>query len=153
MPHQISQISVRPATSDDVPRLCALLALLFTQEADFQPNSEKQSRALRLIMDQPEFGQIFCAINGESLIGMVSLLFTPGITSAGPAAWLEDLIVDPEWRGRGIGSLLLRESIRHAESVGCTRITLLTDAINLSAIRFYERAGFLCTRSIPWRRR
>jgi ribosomal protein S18 acetylase RimI-like enzyme len=61
------------------------------------------------------------------------------------------MIVHPSRRGEGIGEQLLREAIRGAQAAGCTRITLLTDADNTSAQRFYERAGFERSRMLTYR--
>jgi len=51
-------------------------------------------------------------------------------------------VVDPSYRSRGVGSLLLREAAALARSEGLARITLLTDGDNLRAHAFYERNGF-----------
>jgi hypothetical protein len=64
------------ATADDIPQLADLLTLLFTQEADFQPDREKQEWGLRLIIESPHIGVIFAAHEGGQVVGMVSLLFT-----------------------------------------------------------------------------
>ena len=151
MPFQTDNILIRPAVPGDIPQLCDLLAQLFTQEADFQPDAERQVRALRLILEQPAVGRIYCATAGDRLAGMVSLLFTVSTAEGGPAAWLEDMVVLPELRGHGIGERLLHEAISGARAAGCTRITLLTDATNNSAMRFYERAGFTRSQMLPYR--
>jgi hypothetical protein len=39
--------TIEPATLNDVPQMADLLHLLFTQEADFRPDREKQERGLR----------------------------------------------------------------------------------------------------------
>jgi GNAT superfamily N-acetyltransferase len=130
------------ATADDIPQLANLLALLFTQEADFQPNREKQERGLRLIIESPGVGVIFAAHDDGQVVGMVSLLFTISTAEGGPVCWLEDMVVRPDRRGGGLGSRLLKHAIDHARSHGFTRITLLTDRVNSRAIRFYERHGF-----------
>ena len=135
----------------DVPQLCELLALLFAQEADFTPNLQHQSRALEMIIGQPEVGRIFCAVASGSVIGMVSILFTVSKAEGGRAAWLEDMIVHPIWRGKGIGGQLLQTAVREARAAGCRRITLLTDATNDSAARFYQRSGFVRSQMIPFR--
>ncbi len=128
-----------------------MLTLLFTQEADFKPDIEKQARGLRLILEQPEIGRIFCAAEGETLIGMVSLLFTISTAEGGRAAWLEDMILRPGWRGRGLGRRLLDEAIQQARAAGCSRITLLTDATNAAAMKFYGQAGFVRSQMVPFR--
>jgi GNAT superfamily N-acetyltransferase len=150
-PLSSDQIGVRPATLADVPQLCELLLFLFAREADFKPDAECQTRGLRLILEQPDVGCIYCAIAGESIIGMVSLLFTISTAEGGLAAWLEDMVVHPDWQKKGIGQLLLEEAINQARARGCCRLTLLTDSTNAPAIHFYERAGFLRSRMIPMR--
>ena len=144
-------ISVRPATVADLPELGDLLTLLFTQEADFQPDRARQERGLHLILAQPEVGLILCAAAGTHLAGMVSLLFTVSTAEGGRAAWLEDMIVRPEFRDQGVGKSLLQAAIAAGQAAGCTRITLLTDADNAPAMRFYARAGFQRSAMVPFR--
>jgi len=64
---------------------------------------------------------------------------------------LEDMVVHPLRRGVGIGERLLQTAIAGAKSSGCTRITLLTDAVNKSGQKFYQRAGFTVSQMIPFR--
>lgn len=151
MPKVADKISVRLATANDIPQLCELLAILFTQEVDFKPSARKQARGLRLLLEQPEVGRVYCATEGNKVIGMVSILFTVSTAEGGRAAWLEDMVVHPTRRGQQIGRRLLREAIRGARVAGCRRITLLTDATNKPAMRFYERSGFARSRMVPFR--
>ena len=144
-------VAIRPAAARDIPRLCALLADLFAQEADFTPDAARQRRALELILDDPGAGSIFCATHFGAVVGMVSLLFTISTAEGGRAAWLEDMVVDPAWRGRGIGGALLRHAVAEARLAGCARITLLTDGANHRAMRFYSRAGFARSAMTPFR--
>lgn len=51
------------------------------------------------------------------------------------------LAVAPLWRGRGIGEMLLRDSLRTARRRGITSMNLEVRATN-SAIRLYEKSGF-----------
>jgi GNAT superfamily N-acetyltransferase len=142
---------IQLAAPDDIPQLCSLLAILFTQEADFQPDEEKQSAALRKIIDNPGTGRILVLREGDSLIGMVNLLFTVSTACGGKVAILEDMIVHPSRHGIGLGSSLLQAAIALARDEGCQRITLLTDRANDSAIRFYQRQGFGMSEMIPLR--
>jgi len=134
--------TIGTATLDDVPALVDLLAALFTQEADFRPNREKQERGLRLLLESPGLGRIFTARHADEVVGMVSLLFTVSTAEGGPACWLEDMVVRQDRRGGGLGSRLLQHAADYAQANGFVRITLLTDLVNQGAIRFYERHGF-----------
>ena len=48
-----------------------------------------------------------------------------------------------QWRGRGIGSALLRETLNRARDFGFTRVELVYRAGNSRAGRLYERFGFV----------
>lgn len=151
MEARAEDITVRRATTADIKPLCGLLAHLFTQEADFTPDEARQADGLRLILEHPETGRIHCAVAGGAILGMVSILFTVSTAEGGRAAWLEDMVVEPRQRGRGIGEQLLATAIRDAREAGCVRITLLTDLTNADAMRFYARSGFVRSRMIPFR--
>ncbi|MDB6067349.1 MAG: hypothetical protein JWR26_3557 [Pedosphaera sp.] len=151
MQNSSGRISIRQATAADVAQLCELLTLLFTQEADFQPDAARQTRGLRLIVEQPEVGRIYCAVDGAEVVGMVSILFTVSTAEGGRVAWLEDMVLHPSRRGQGIGEQLMHVAIQEARAAGCVRITLLTDATNGPAMRFYERAGFVRSQMVPFR--
>ena len=144
--------SVVPATSDDVEQLAELLGLLFAQEADFSPDRMRQERGLRLILEQPNSGGIFCVREGRRVLGMVNVLFTISTAEGNRVAWLEDLVVHPEYRGKGIGRSLLLRAIRAAKGAGCSRITLLTDDSNARAMRLYQSEGFNRSRMIVFRK-
>jgi GNAT superfamily N-acetyltransferase len=145
------RITVGNATVADVPYLCDLLALLFAQESEFAPDEDCQAKGLRLILDHPETGRIHCALAGSAIIGMVSVLFTVSTAEGGRAAWIEDMIVHPDWRGKEVGRHLLDHAIQDARAAGCLRLTLLTDADNAGGMRFYERAGFVRSPMVPFR--
>ncbi|HXW97610.1 MAG TPA: GNAT family N-acetyltransferase [Gemmatimonadales bacterium] len=143
--------TITPAHPDDIPALAELLGVLFEQEAELQPDQERQRAGLALILQNPQAGQIFCARSVEGILGMVSLLFSISTVEGGSAAWLEDMIVRPEARELGIGAALVHHAISHARAIGCRRIMLLTDAGNVRAQQLYRRMGFVQSAMVPMR--
>jgi GNAT superfamily N-acetyltransferase len=143
--------AVQNATLEDIPQLCELLTLLFSQEADFSPDAERQFTGLRQIIEQPAVGNILVLRDGGIVSGMVNILYTISTARGGRVAILEDMIVRPVYRGSGAGSLLLSGAVEQAKRAGCSRITLLTDRTNDSAIRFYRRHGFDLSEMVPMR--
>jgi ribosomal protein S18 acetylase RimI-like enzyme len=144
-------MQITPANSLDIPTLCGLLNVLFSQEADFKANYEAQSRGLSEIISDPQIGLILVARLGGQVVGMVNLLYTISTALGGRVALLEDMIVSPEARGSGVGSQLLKQAIEHARANGCKRITLLTDETNDLAQHFYQQHGFSFSAMIPLR--
>jgi len=55
--------------------------------------------------------------------------------------YLEDLFVDPAFRGLGVGRMLLRELAREAVARKCVAVKWLVLDWNVDAIGFYERLG------------
>ena len=140
-----------PAMAKDLPQMVELLAVLFTDEAEFQPNAEKQRRALEALLANPTIGRLYVAREGKRVVAMASLLYTISTVEGGKAAWFEDLVVHPDERKRGIGEALLKYVVAQARTDGVLRITLLTDMQNERAQAMYRRAGFVGSPMRPMR--
>jgi GNAT superfamily N-acetyltransferase len=79
--------------------------------------------------------------SGAQVVGF-ALFFTNFSTFlAKPGLYLEDLFVEPEQRGRGIGQALLTRLAELAAGRGCGRFEWSVLDWNADAIRFYERMG------------
>jgi GNAT superfamily N-acetyltransferase len=74
-------------------------------------------------------------------------LYTPGdaqiglcrvTTDLATFAWIGDVVIDPEWRGRGLGSWLVASVVERLQAHGVPRFLLATR----DAHGVYERLGF-----------
>jgi GNAT superfamily N-acetyltransferase len=139
------------AQEGDVPALSDLLFLLFEQEQEFKPDAQAQCSGLTTIIRNPALGTILVARDKDTVVAMVNLLYTVSTALGERVATLEDMVVHHRCRGSGVGSALLRHAIQHCEDRGIKRITLLTDEVNDSAQRFYERVGFRRSMMVPMR--
>ncbi len=70
-------------------------------------------------------------------------LFFPNYSTflAKPGIYLEDLYVNPEARGKGLGLALLREIARLAVERGCGRVEWSVLDWNAPSIGFYKKLG------------
>jgi len=143
-------LRIEPATLDDLSELAELLHDLFSQEADFTPDRERQVRGLRLILEQPSRGRVFVIRNDRMIVGMINLLFTISTAEGGFVVMLEDLVVHRDHRGRGLGTRLLEHAIAFAREKKFLRITLLMDP-NEEMLAFYRRQGFVDSTLHPMR--
>jgi GNAT superfamily N-acetyltransferase len=146
----MADLRIEPATLDDLNELTELLFELFTQEADFTPNREKQFRGLRLILEQPSRGRIFVIRNERMIIGMINLLITISTAEGGFVLLLEDLVIHRDYRGCSYGSRLLNHALEFAKNKKFLRITLLTDNPE-PTLGFYRKHGFVESTMSPMR--
>jgi N-acetylglutamate synthase-like GNAT family acetyltransferase len=145
-------IEIRKATQSDIPFLATLLGHLFEQEKEFTANLEKQTKGLEMIISDPAIGELIVAEReGEPIIGMVSLLYTVSTAMGGRVALMEDMVIHPDYRNQGYGSVLVGAAVELAKTHDCKRITLLTDFDDLAAERFYQKHGFSLSPMVPLR--
>lgn len=60
----------------------------------------------------------------------------------GVRAWVESVVVDETFRGRGIGEALSRRSVEHAQELGAKSIDLTSRPSREAANRLYQKIGF-----------
>jgi ribosomal protein S18 acetylase RimI-like enzyme len=135
-------LALGTARSADVPRLVELLGILFAQEAELSPEPDKQRRALELILADPSRARIYVARDGGKVIAMAALHFTTSTAEGGRVAGLEDCVVHPEHRRKGVGEKLLGHVLEQAKAEGALRVMLLTDGDNVRAQALYRKLGF-----------
>ncbi len=147
-----SNIKIRNAANSDLPHLGRLGALLVQEHHDFDTrrflaakNRTPQDYAsfLGTRLDDPNAVVLVAEIKGETIgYAYGEIEGYDYMSLRGPAGVLNDLIVDPAYRGRGVGRLLLDEIISRLKSRDVPRVVLSTAAKNKSAQRLFERSGF-----------
>jgi GNAT superfamily N-acetyltransferase len=78
------------------------------------------------------------AVNRLELVGMVSLKFHDMDTRPDLDPWLGGLLVLPEWRNRGVGTMLMLRATEEARRLNVPRLYLWTH----SAERLYRKLGW-----------
>ena len=82
---------------------------------------------------------------------MVSAQLVISTAMGAPSAWIEDMVVLEEFRGRGVGKALLEKAGEWSKSKGAKRVQLVADADNISALEFYKHLDWQPTRLFTWR--
>jgi len=145
-------LSIRSATPGDVEALVRLLGVLFSIEADFTPDVERQRRGLAMLLAAPERAAVLVAERGGAVAGMVTAQLVVSTAEGGPSALVEDMVVEASERRHGVGRALLAAAEAWAAERGATRLQLLADRENAPALRFYERLGWRWTQLVCLRR-
>lgn len=132
-------MKIRAAEKNDINELADLLKQLFSIEEDFIFDGVKQKRGLELLLNS-DLARIFVAEEAGVVIGMVSGQLVISTAEGGVSLLIEDMIVDRQHRGKGIGKELLRKVGAWSREKGAYRMQLLADLDNHRAFSFYERA-------------
>ena len=143
---------VEPATIEDLPALTELVMNLLDASGDFSADRAVQERGLQLILEQPNRGRIFVVRNQDRIFGMVNLLFTISTARGGFVILMEDVVIHPDHRGQGYGSMLLDYVADFAKKKQFKRITLLTDRISAESQEFFKKRGYDYSNMIPMRK-
>ena len=154
MPASVPVI-IRPAEPVDLPDLCGLLKALFSLEKDFAFDPDRTRSGLADMLCNPT-GCLLAAeartASGPRVVGMCSGQLTVSTAEGGPAALVEDVVVAEDWRGQGVGRLLLAALEAWARDNKARRLQLLADRDNHPALDFYEHMGWTPTNLICLRR-
>ena len=80
------------------------------------------------------------ALEGERVVGWCDV--TPAQRAAMRHGGILGISLLPEWRGRGLGERLIRQTLEAARSFGFSRVELTVRHDNVRAQALYRRVGF-----------
>ena len=83
---------------------------------------------------------LFAARSGQEIVGLLTLAIFRIPT--GVRAWIEDVVVDNQARGKGVGDALNRAALAEAERRGAKTVDLTSRPSREEANRLYQRLGF-----------
>ena len=142
-------ITTRCAHEADIPQLVLLLEALFSIEADFLIDSDKQARGLALLITSHKDCILIAELSGcHKIVGMCSIQTLISTAEGGVVGLLEDLIVAADYRQQGIATKLLDAAISWSKLQGLKRLQLLADKNNALALAFYQKQGWQPTQLI-----
>ena len=143
--------TIRRADRRDIPALVSLLHLLFSIEADFVFDEKRQQKGLQLLLESAA-NCVLVAEIGQRVVGMSSGQLTISTAEGSVALLIEDVVVEKNWQGSGIGRALMGEIARWGAENGACRMQLLADRNNAAALNFYEKLGWKQTQLICLRK-
>jgi ribosomal protein S18 acetylase RimI-like enzyme len=95
--------------------------------------------AVAAIVDCPT-NTVFVARSDDKIVGMLTLVVFP--LPSGLRARIEDVVVDENARGQGVGGALTEAAIEAAHQQGARTLDLTSRPDRTAANRLYERLGF-----------
>lgn len=131
-------VSVRRARSIDRDACVALLGALGA--ATGGSISPRAAAVFDDLLDDAR-GAVLVAYEGDRLLGLASVSFNVAMRYGGEYCQLEELIVDPQARGKQVGARLVEATLQFARERGCAEYGLYLVASTEHNRAFYERFG------------
>jgi GNAT superfamily N-acetyltransferase len=134
-------MTIRPIRPDDVPAVVGLVRELADYERALHEVRLTEGRLTdRLFGDSPAlFGHV--AEHEDDVVGMALWFLNFSTWRGTHGIYLEDLYVQPEHRGRGLGRDLLRTLAAVCVERGYSRLEWSVLDWNAPSIEFYKAAG------------
>jgi GNAT superfamily N-acetyltransferase len=130
---------IRLATPDDA----ADVARLMIAFRDWWPRDEPDDAAfevgVRRVLADPNADFLLA---GDPPRGVCQLRYRYSIWTESDDCWLEDIFVEEDARGAGLGRELVEAAFERARERGCARMELDVNEANPGAVRLYESLGF-----------
>ncbi|WP_159022296.1 GNAT family N-acetyltransferase [Formosa sp. L2A11] len=133
-------IKIRPAKIEDMAGVLELIYELAIYEKEPEAVEVTVSDLERDGFGTTPLFKCFVAEIEEQIKG-IALVYNRYSTWKGPIIHLEDLIVNKDYRGTGVGTALLNEVVKYGYSKGAKRINWEVIDWNEPAIAFYESKG------------
>jgi GNAT superfamily N-acetyltransferase len=130
----------REAGPDDFESILRLYRQLNPTDPVLQDGSD--ALAFKRILDTPGL-HLFVLETGTGIVATTYLNVIPNLTrSAAPYAVIENVVVDEDLRGTGLGKRIMADTLQAAWDAGCYKAMLQTGSRNPATHAFYKACGF-----------
>ena len=131
-------VVIRPSQPVDAPRIADLVSGILKREFPADQKAYPAEDLQRIAEHYQGPGSTFLvAEDGRKIVG------TCGVKQESPkTAILRRLFVDPSCRGKGVGSLLLKEALEFCRAQGFREVVIRTSSNMGQAIRLCSALGF-----------
>ncbi|MFD0884690.1 GNAT family N-acetyltransferase [Streptosporangium algeriense] len=133
-------ITFRTAGPDDFADVMRLYRQLQPEDPVLCDGSDAETFAR--ILESPGLHLFVLEVDG-AVVATTYLNVIPNLTrSASPYAVIENVVVDKELRGTGLGKRVMAGTLRAAWDAGCYKAMLLTGSSRPATHAFYRACGF-----------
>jgi len=143
-------MEIRFAKTEDVPGILSLLRQVGRVHHEgrpdiFRSDAQKYGPSQVIALLDTPCNPVFIAAEGDAVLGycfcQVKSHFQDPVICDHTELYIDDLCVDQQHRGKGIGKALYEAACRYAKESGCSRISLNVWCCNETAMAFYRSLG------------
>jgi GNAT superfamily N-acetyltransferase len=134
-------LRIEPATVSDVPAILHLVRQLAIYEKLLDNMVATEGDFERALFGPDRTAHALVAFIGAEAVGFALFFYTFSTFLGARGIYLEDIFVEPEFRGRGIGKALMKRVARVAKEQNCGRMEWSVLTWNQPSIDFYHALG------------
>jgi GNAT superfamily N-acetyltransferase len=145
--------AARVAGEADLPAVLRVLSRASSQGSALRYPSDLERQTWARMMHTDDLTVYQGEIDGEP-IATAALLVMPHLTyECAPTAFIEAVVVVPEYRRKGFATGLVQRTLSDARELGCNKVQLLSHKRHVAdgAHRLYEKLGFEPEGRVPLR--
>lgn len=136
-------LKIRPLQPNDQPEWRRLWTLYLEYYESTVPEEVYTTTFARLLSGEDnEFAGLIALLDDQP-IGLTHYLFHRHCWKVENVCYLQDLVVDKDLRGTGVGRALIEEVYRKADEANCPSVYWMTQHFNEVGRRLYDRVGQL----------
>jgi GNAT superfamily N-acetyltransferase len=146
----VRPFQIRPAAANDMDQLCELAAQLLTN-IRAEGTTTDARRVFDYIMKAADRGLVVVAENKQGMLcGYAYASYQWRAEFCGETMDIVALFVAPQWRGKGVGSGLIKALLENGKQRGIRRISAEVHPGNAAIERTLESSGFDPERRTLW---
>lgn len=134
-------IKIRKSTISDLPSVLMLYSHISMDDGSVLTLKDAK-KVFDKIKKYPDY-KIFVAKVNKKIVGTFALLILDNIAHMGaPSGLIEDVVVHPDFRRKGIGKQMIKFALDYCRKKGCYKVALSSNKNRMEAHAFYESLGF-----------
>jgi GNAT superfamily N-acetyltransferase len=139
-------MSVRAARGEDAAGVASAIEALLIELGGERPSPAALEEGARRLAEDREAGALLVAEHDGSLVGVLAASWQYALHVPGRYGTIQDLWVDPAWRGKALGRELILALVRQAAEAGVPRLEVGLPQESFAQLaateRFYRENGF-----------
>lgn len=132
---------IREASVEDTPVIITYIKKLAEYERLLDKVVLTEQGIQEFLFGEKPFAEVLLALESNNCVGFALFFHNFSTFEGRPGLYLEDLFIDPEYRGKGYGKALLKQLAAIALDRGCARFEWAVLDWNDPAIDFYKALG------------
>jgi GNAT superfamily N-acetyltransferase len=137
-------VTLARATRADLPQLLEWRRQMWCTDALQSSDAMRANaeRAMEHLIIGETVGRLWIIRSEAQPVGFIALVFSFSLELGGRMAFIDELFIEENFRGKGIGRRTVQLVIDEARQLDMRNLMLEVNELNLPARRIYEKAGF-----------